>query len=100
MESTNRTDPLFDVKERVAMNGLKELTAALPSLGDPALVSPVNLSESEINAIHFVVNFFISACEGMTGPFSMYYEKLADHYGPTLEALSDRLRQEIGKAGR
>jgi hypothetical protein len=58
---------------------------ALPPLGDSSKRYPVELTEPEINAIHAAVAFVGSACK--EAGFTKYWE----HYGPTLEALSERL---------
>lgn len=57
----------------------------LPPLGDAAKQYHVDLTEPEINAIHAAAAFIESCCAaaGMTN----YWE----HYGPTLEGLSQRL---------
>jgi hypothetical protein len=57
----------------------------LPPLGDSSNHYPVELTEPEINAIHATVAFVGSACK--EAGFTKYWE----HYGPTLEALSERL---------
>lgn len=56
-----------------------------PSIGDPAKRYAVELTEPEINAIHAAFGFIKGASEW--DGLKRYWE----HYGPTLEALSDRL---------
>jgi hypothetical protein len=56
-----------------------------PTLGDSARTFPVELTEPEINGICAFVAFTKAACS--VDPFTRFWE----HYGPTMQALSDRL---------
>jgi len=60
----------------------------LPTLGDPAKKFDVILTEPEINAIHGAFGFIKGACRDTPIPISVAFW---DHYGPVLEALSNRL---------
>lgn len=62
--------------------------APFPTLGDPTKRYPVELTEPEINAIHAGIAFVKGACANWPDELAAKYWK---HYGPTLEALSDRL---------
>jgi hypothetical protein len=59
-----------------------------PTLGDPSRTWDVALTEPEINAIHSAMGFIRSACKDWPSLIGKYYW---NHYGPTLQALSDRL---------
>ena len=60
----------------------------LPTLGDPAMRWTFILTEPEINAIHATMGFVRSACA--SAGMKNYWA----HYGPTLEALSERLMKD------
>lgn len=73
-------------KMRAALVAIAAAPAAsLPPLGDPAKRYWVELTEPEINAIHAAFGFLAGA--GVSAPFA----GLADHYAPTMRALSERL---------
>jgi hypothetical protein len=59
----------------------------MPDLGDPALTWPAVLNEPEINSIHASVAFLREACKAPVPIIQAWWE----HYGPTLEALSNHL---------
>ncbi len=71
-------------KMRLAIAAL-DGSAPLPSMGDPRKTYPVLLTEPEVNAIHAAFGFMQSA--GRYVGFARY----AEHYGPTMKALSERL---------
>ncbi len=62
--------------------------APFPTLGDPAKLYPVELTEPEINAIHAGMGFIRAVCADWPDELAARYWK---HYGPTLQGLSDRL---------
>jgi hypothetical protein len=62
--------------------------APFPTLGDPAKVYPVELTEPEINAIHAGAAFIRAVCADWPDELAARYWK---HYGPTLQGLSERL---------
>lgn len=60
----------------------------MPPLGDESSTWSVVMTEPEINAAHAAVGFLRAACHAAPIPICAAWW---DHYGPTLEALSDRL---------
>jgi hypothetical protein len=56
-----------------------------PPIGDDRKRYPVTLTEPEINAIHAAYGFMKAACKAAR------FQRFWDNYGPTLEALSERL---------
>ena len=56
-----------------------------PTLGDSQKRYKVELTEPEINAIHGAFGFMRGACQWVG------FKRFWEHYGPTLQALSDRL---------
>lgn len=69
---------------------LRSTLDRLPALGDSAKVYPVTLTEPEINAIHAAFGYLRSNCIEMS-KIEPSIMKWWNHYGPTLEALSERL---------
>ena len=59
-----------------------------PTLGNKNTKYDVKLTEPEVHAIHAAMGFVRSACR--EAPFPKFW----NHYGPTLEALSQRLFEE------
>jgi hypothetical protein len=70
---------------RIAIEAMNRM--ALPPIGDDTKTYPVVLTEPEINTIHAACGFIRAACaaSGMS--------KFWKHYGPMLEALSERLAE-------
>ena len=77
-----------DTEQKLAE--LRRALDSLPSLGDPAKVFTVVLTEPEINAIHAALGYCRSNCLQFT-TLEPSILKWWNHYGPTLEGLSDRL---------
>jgi hypothetical protein len=63
----------------------------LPPLGDDSKRYSEVLTEPEINAIHFVVEFFRSEMQSLSADAGGKKVKVYMHYGPALQALSNRL---------
>lgn len=70
-----------------------------PDLGDARLTWEVCLTEPEINTIHAMCGFIGGMLEQMRkdlalSPVLIQFIRWAEYYGPTLEALSDRLARD------
>jgi hypothetical protein len=75
---------------RIAIEAMNRM--ALPPIGDDAKTYPVVLTEPEINTIHAACGFIRAACAASFGA-PKKLSKFWKHYGPTLEALSERLKE-------
>ena len=84
------------VEDAQKSDGVRALKP-LPPIGDVRKTYAVELTEPEINMIHAVLGF----CDGQIrtlahfpqNDFTQYVRLWWSHYGPTLWALSARLRQ-------
>ena len=64
-------------------------------MGDPAKVYQTHLTEPEINGIFGFVAFVESACREAGENGGSYFARYWEHYGPTMQALSDRLARDF-----